>query len=412
MITAHGADLDKLLPASDMTRHAGDKQDFKADAWVDMGYWLLLAPALLMPFLFRRGLVFALGMIAFALAQPQGARASTWDDLWATPDQQGQLAFEGGDFGAAAQSFDRADWKGAAAYRAGQFDAAVRDFAGDDYNRGNALAKAGRLEDALAAYDAALANDPSDGDAQFNRDLIAKMLEEQSKQQQQDQQQQDQQQDQANGSGEQDQQHSNGGGQQDQQQAGGSEQQDQQQSEGSGQQQQDAQGQDQAGAQSQQDQQAGDQSGREQSAEQAQSSGGEQDAADQTAEAANGDASEKAEEPAQQQQAQAQPEQSSSEAAGDQQAEPEMAQGNTDGQARSDSETREDRQTLTDRLSQILGQDPDPSSEPQEQVEGSVMGAHPLDQAVEQQLRRVPDDPSGLLRARIRQHYAQMRQGG
>ena len=35
----------------------------------------------------------------------------------------------------------------------------------------------------------------------------------------------------------------------------------------------------------------------------------------------------------------------------------------------------------------------------------------PVDQAIEQQLRRVPDDPSGLLRARIRQHYAQTYRG-
>jgi Ca-activated chloride channel family protein len=34
-----------------------------------------------------------------------------------------------------------------------------------------------------------------------------------------------------------------------------------------------------------------------------------------------------------------------------------------------------------------------------------------VDQAVEQQLRKVPDDPSGLLRARIRQHYAALRAG-
>ena len=33
----------------------------------------------------------------------------------------------------------------------------------------------------------------------------------------------------------------------------------------------------------------------------------------------------------------------------------------------------------------------------------------PLDQATEQQLRRIPDDPTGLLRARIRQHYSQLR---
>ncbi|MBS9778388.1 MAG: VWA domain-containing protein [Gammaproteobacteria bacterium] len=41
----------------------------------------------------------------------------------------------------------------------------------------------------------------------------------------------------------------------------------------------------------------------------------------------------------------------------------------------------------------------------------NVRTRRPLDQATEQQLRRVPDDPSGLLRARIYQHYRQQQMG-
>src|SRR5262249_44561524 len=51
------------------------------------------------------------------------------------------------------------------------------------YNLGNALARAGRLEDALAAYDETLAAVPDHADARFNRDLVAKLLEQQKQQQ-------------------------------------------------------------------------------------------------------------------------------------------------------------------------------------------------------------------------------------
>ncbi|WP_128566543.1 hypothetical protein, partial [Methylobacterium crusticola] len=48
---------------------------------------------------------------------------------------------------------------------------------GAPYNRGTALARAGDLAGALAAFDAALARDPGDEDARANRDLVARLLE-------------------------------------------------------------------------------------------------------------------------------------------------------------------------------------------------------------------------------------------
>ncbi|MCB1683774.1 MAG: tetratricopeptide repeat protein, partial [Pseudomonadales bacterium] len=47
------------------------------------------------------------------------------------------------------------------------------------YNRGNALAQAGELEAAIAAYDQTLASQPDHEDARFNRELVQRMLEEQ-----------------------------------------------------------------------------------------------------------------------------------------------------------------------------------------------------------------------------------------
>src|SRR5690606_21250613 len=71
--------------------------------------------------------------------------------------------------------------EGLEAYRAGRHDEAERiwrQLPGADaaYNRGNALARAGRLEEALKAYDEALSRQPGMEDAVANRALGAAPL--------------------------------------------------------------------------------------------------------------------------------------------------------------------------------------------------------------------------------------------
>lgn len=72
-------------------------------------------------------------------------------------------------------------WRGPALYQAGRFEEAAALFrAGgrrNAYNLGNALAKAGDLRGAVEAYDAALQYNPRDADAQANRSLIARLIE-------------------------------------------------------------------------------------------------------------------------------------------------------------------------------------------------------------------------------------------
>jgi len=75
--------------------------------------------------------------------------------------------------------FKNADEKGAALYLAGRWDDAAAAF-GDDpanaYNRGNALARARRYGEAIAAYDRALSIFPDDSDAAFNKALLAALI--------------------------------------------------------------------------------------------------------------------------------------------------------------------------------------------------------------------------------------------
>ena len=73
-------------------------------------------------------------------------------------------------------------WRGPALYEAGRYAEAIPIFRAQGkrgtYNLGNALARSGDLKGALDAYDEALAYNPRDADAQANRSLVAKLLEE------------------------------------------------------------------------------------------------------------------------------------------------------------------------------------------------------------------------------------------
>jgi tetratricopeptide (TPR) repeat protein len=84
--------------------------------------------------------------------------------------------------GAAAWVLDDPAWRGPALYQAGRYDEAAALFRNggrrNAYNLGNALAKSGDLQGALDAYDAALQYNPRDADAQANRSLIARLVDE------------------------------------------------------------------------------------------------------------------------------------------------------------------------------------------------------------------------------------------
>jgi len=122
------------------------------------------------------------------------ALAGSWSDLWSTPDQQGQRLLDRHQPAAAAKLFTDPRRRAYAELQAGHYPQAaelLRPFtdAGSQYNRGNALARAGQLKEALTAYDAALKQTPADKDIRHNRDLVAKALEQQKRDPRQQQQQ-------------------------------------------------------------------------------------------------------------------------------------------------------------------------------------------------------------------------------
>ncbi len=164
-----------------------------SEIWRDRGPWLLLLVLPLAALAFRRGWLALIPLTI--LVMPAPAQAVTWDDLWARPEQQAARALERGDPAAAAGVARDPLWKGGALYRGGQYEEAADAFARSHetmahYNRGNALARAGLLAEALSAYDAALGAQPQHADALHNRALVARLMEQLrqlSRQQQRDQ---------------------------------------------------------------------------------------------------------------------------------------------------------------------------------------------------------------------------------
>ena len=172
-----------------------DDKKTTVEHWRNEGIWLLWLLLLPILLLFRKGYLFSLGMCALALSSlmPQPASAFSWEALWLNADQRAHQALLNKKPDEAKALFESKDWKAAAAYKNGDFEESAGLFensktADGHYNKGNALAKAGKTEEALKSYDQALALKADHEDAKFNQDLLKKMQEEQKKQDQQDKQ--------------------------------------------------------------------------------------------------------------------------------------------------------------------------------------------------------------------------------
>ena len=361
------SDLDYLLAASPFEDSGTTiALERTTDTWYDQGHFFIPPLLLLVLALFRRGWVVCL--LPLLLAQPKPAAAFEWEDLWLTRDQQGQQALQRDDPAAAADLFENRDWAGTAAYRGGNFEAALDYFRQNEtadgwYNRGNALARAGRLDEAIEAYRESLALEPGREDARDNLALLEQLREQQQQQQQQGKEDSESQQD----------------GQQDQQQGQQGQQNRQQDQQG----QQDQQNGQQQGQQSQQQEGRDPQQGQESQQQ------GERD----------------------QQQEQQSQQQGGQDPQGGRQQQPEQqdAAGENPEQAESDPQ-QDTRQGRAQQAGDEAGQEGEP------QAAAAADGADPeeqeREQAMQQWLRRVPDDPSGLLREKFRYESRQRQQQG
>jgi len=192
VISTDNRDIDLLLSGEVGTRQASNDA-LATDRWREEGPWILLLLLPLAALAFRRGWIIVAVVFVMPVSNP--AHAGVWDDLFFTKDQQGQRLLEDGAAEEAAAVFENPEWRAVANYRAADYAQSAAQFAesGDTrslYNLGNALAQQGEFETAIDAYNQVLEMDPSDLDAEYNRDLLQSMLDQQEQQQQDGEQQQ------------------------------------------------------------------------------------------------------------------------------------------------------------------------------------------------------------------------------
>jgi Ca-activated chloride channel family protein len=166
------------------TRFQAAQGDAFGAQWRDEGYWLLLPAALLSLLWFRRGTTVPWALAFFLMFHPWPAAAqdmSRLKNMWLTPDQQGRIAFDHGDYATAAKLFADPMWRGIAAYRAYDFLTAAQAFEHVDtiegrFALGDAQAQNHAYEKAIKAYDEVLKAQPQNVAAKTNRAIVVAAL--------------------------------------------------------------------------------------------------------------------------------------------------------------------------------------------------------------------------------------------
>lgn len=77
------------------------------------------------------------GVVLLCILLPQVSHAFSWENVWERTDQQAMKAFEQNDPKKAATLFEQPDWKGIAQYRAGDYEQAQQAFSGIDSPEGH-----------------------------------------------------------------------------------------------------------------------------------------------------------------------------------------------------------------------------------------------------------------------------------
>lgn len=100
-------------------------------------------------------------------------------------NQEAALLFSAKEYNKAAEKFKNTDWKAAAYYKAGNYKSAIQLLQDKNdttslYNKGNALAKSGKIKDAIKTYEEVLKKEPNHKDAKFNLEYLKKLAQQQN----------------------------------------------------------------------------------------------------------------------------------------------------------------------------------------------------------------------------------------
>jgi len=175
----------KQLITSTKDRELNNENPFTRDVdlWQDEGHWFLLAALPFAALAFRRGWLGSVILVSFMLPS-NDVYAFEWKDLWQNKNQQAAEELQQGNADKAATLFNDEAWKGTAHYRNGDFEKAGEYFSETDsadgkYNYANALARQGKLQEAIDLYDEVLKENPEHEDAKFNKELVSKLKQDQ-----------------------------------------------------------------------------------------------------------------------------------------------------------------------------------------------------------------------------------------
>jgi Ca-activated chloride channel family protein len=194
-ITGDSSDIDYLLPSviddEKMSQSFEEEEEsFDSQKYIDEGPWLVLLLIPLVALLFRKGLLLGLFLVV-GLQSPQSSYAFDFDSFWLNADQQAAKQLQQGDAKKALELAQSNQWKATAAFKNKDYKQAQELFndgsADGLYNQGNALAAAGKLEQALKSYEESLKIRPQDEDTLFNKKQVEEALKKQQEQQQKDQ---------------------------------------------------------------------------------------------------------------------------------------------------------------------------------------------------------------------------------
>lgn len=192
LLTTDNSDINNLTAF--IERHiAYDEQENNTlllEQWQENGVFLLLLILPLAALSFRQGILCFVFILLLPI--PKNSYALEWQDLWQTDNQQAQQKFAQGQFTQATEKFKHPQWKAASQYKAKQYQQALQTLgnnktADDWYNKGNALAQIGQLKQAISAYADALAIDPTNKDAQYNKKLLEQLQQQKQQKQQKSQ---------------------------------------------------------------------------------------------------------------------------------------------------------------------------------------------------------------------------------